>query len=256
MACRYDQFHLSLDPVTARLFHDATLPQEPAKTAHFCSMCGPKFCSMQVLFPPLLSPIHVAASWTDIGCCLGTGTCRELMHTERHCCWLQSGWAQHDWRGTGAALDKTRMCRGLRDVSGCLQITQELREYAQGHQLEEDEAIQVLKCSSPLSCTLCLASLSFLLVHQSSDLQPQHHINFDVGQQTDTCLVVGCRVAWRRCQSSSRAWEQRFTWMKLCWSMPEVALPALRAKHSWDHSTLCIICNKPFHPQGLSTNLS
>ncbi len=43
--CRwYDQFNLSLDPVTARLFHDATLPQEPAKTAHFCSMCGPKFC--------------------------------------------------------------------------------------------------------------------------------------------------------------------------------------------------------------------
>ncbi|CAL5219971.1 g1908 [Coccomyxa viridis] len=44
----YDQFNLSLDPVTARLFHDATLPQEPAKTAHFCSMCGPKFCSMQI----------------------------------------------------------------------------------------------------------------------------------------------------------------------------------------------------------------
>lgn len=48
METRYDQFNLSLDPVTARLFHDATLPQEPAKTAHFCSMCGPKFCSMQV----------------------------------------------------------------------------------------------------------------------------------------------------------------------------------------------------------------
>ena len=45
---RYDQFNLSLDPVTARLYHDATLPQEPAKTAHFCSMCGPKFCSMQI----------------------------------------------------------------------------------------------------------------------------------------------------------------------------------------------------------------
>jgi phosphomethylpyrimidine synthase len=46
--CRYDQFSLSLDPVTARLYHDATLPQEPAKTAHFCSMCGPKFCSMNI----------------------------------------------------------------------------------------------------------------------------------------------------------------------------------------------------------------
>ncbi|KAL4424137.1 hypothetical protein ABPG75_001438 [Micractinium tetrahymenae] len=43
-----DQFNLSLDPVTARSFHDATLPQEPAKTAHFCSMCGPKFCSMHI----------------------------------------------------------------------------------------------------------------------------------------------------------------------------------------------------------------
>jgi phosphomethylpyrimidine synthase len=47
-ACRYDQFALSLDPVTARSYHDATLPQEPAKTAHFCSMCGPKFCSMNI----------------------------------------------------------------------------------------------------------------------------------------------------------------------------------------------------------------
>uniref|UniRef100_A0A383VEH7 Uncharacterized protein n=1 Tax=Tetradesmus obliquus TaxID=3088 RepID=A0A383VEH7_TETOB len=44
----YDQFALALDPVTARSYHDATLPQEPAKTAHFCSMCGPKFCSMQI----------------------------------------------------------------------------------------------------------------------------------------------------------------------------------------------------------------
>ncbi len=43
-----DQFHLSLDPEKALAFHDATLPQEPAKTAHFCSMCGPKFCSMEI----------------------------------------------------------------------------------------------------------------------------------------------------------------------------------------------------------------
>jgi phosphomethylpyrimidine synthase len=43
-----DQFHLSLDPVTARAFHDETLPQEGAKTAHFCSMCGPQFCSMKI----------------------------------------------------------------------------------------------------------------------------------------------------------------------------------------------------------------
>ncbi|MDP4511060.1 phosphomethylpyrimidine synthase ThiC [Nonomuraea turcica] len=43
-----DQFDLSLDPDTARAFHDETLPAAPAKTAHFCSMCGPKFCSMRI----------------------------------------------------------------------------------------------------------------------------------------------------------------------------------------------------------------
>ncbi|MDT0446028.1 phosphomethylpyrimidine synthase ThiC [Streptomyces johnsoniae] len=43
-----DQFNLALDPDTARAYHDATLPAEPAKTAHFCSMCGPKFCSMKI----------------------------------------------------------------------------------------------------------------------------------------------------------------------------------------------------------------
>jgi phosphomethylpyrimidine synthase len=43
-----DQFNLSLDPERAREYHDATLPHEAAKTAHFCSMCGPKFCSMKI----------------------------------------------------------------------------------------------------------------------------------------------------------------------------------------------------------------
>ncbi|WP_026929496.1 phosphomethylpyrimidine synthase ThiC [Glycomyces tenuis] len=43
-----DQFNLSLDPDRAREYHDETLPAEPAKTAHFCSMCGPKFCSMKI----------------------------------------------------------------------------------------------------------------------------------------------------------------------------------------------------------------
>ncbi len=43
-----DQFHLGLDPETAKEFHDETLPQEGAKTAHFCSMCGPHFCSMKI----------------------------------------------------------------------------------------------------------------------------------------------------------------------------------------------------------------
>ncbi|NLX21252.1 MAG: phosphomethylpyrimidine synthase ThiC [Phycisphaerae bacterium] len=43
-----DQFNLSLDPETATDFHDQTLPRDGAKTAHFCSMCGPKFCSMEI----------------------------------------------------------------------------------------------------------------------------------------------------------------------------------------------------------------
>ncbi len=43
-----DQFNLSLDPVTARAYHDQTLPADGAKVAHFCSMCGPKFCSMEI----------------------------------------------------------------------------------------------------------------------------------------------------------------------------------------------------------------
>jgi len=43
-----DQFNLSLDPDTAWEFHDATLPADGAKVAHFCSMCGPKFCAMQI----------------------------------------------------------------------------------------------------------------------------------------------------------------------------------------------------------------
>ncbi|MHB8563775.1 MAG: phosphomethylpyrimidine synthase, partial [Acidiferrobacteraceae bacterium] len=43
-----DQFHLALDPDTAAALHDETLPKESAKNAHFCSMCGPKFCSMKI----------------------------------------------------------------------------------------------------------------------------------------------------------------------------------------------------------------
>src|SRR5512134_2220414 len=43
-----DQFNLAIDPVTARAFHDETLPADGAKLAHFCSMCGPKFCSMKI----------------------------------------------------------------------------------------------------------------------------------------------------------------------------------------------------------------
>ena len=43
-----DQFSLGLDPETAKEYHDETLPKDSAKVAHFCSMCGPKFCSMKI----------------------------------------------------------------------------------------------------------------------------------------------------------------------------------------------------------------
>ena len=43
-----DQFNLGIDPETAREYHDESLPKEAMKTAHFCSMCGPKFCSMKI----------------------------------------------------------------------------------------------------------------------------------------------------------------------------------------------------------------
>jgi phosphomethylpyrimidine synthase len=43
-----DQFNLALDPDTARAYHDETLPAQGAKVAHFCSMCGPKFCAMKI----------------------------------------------------------------------------------------------------------------------------------------------------------------------------------------------------------------
>ena len=43
-----DQFSLSLDPITARAYHDETLPSDAAKIAHFCSMCGPRFCAMEI----------------------------------------------------------------------------------------------------------------------------------------------------------------------------------------------------------------
>ena len=43
-----DQFNLSLDPYKSKEFHDETLPHESAKSAHFCSVCGPNFCSMKI----------------------------------------------------------------------------------------------------------------------------------------------------------------------------------------------------------------
>jgi hypothetical protein len=43
-----DQFNLNFDPDTAKLFHDETLPTDAHKTAHYCSMCGPQFCSMKI----------------------------------------------------------------------------------------------------------------------------------------------------------------------------------------------------------------
>ncbi|MEC6824492.1 phosphomethylpyrimidine synthase ThiC [Photobacterium piscicola] len=62
-----DQFNLGLDPQTARDYHDQTLPQESGKVAHFCSMCGPKFCSMKISqevrdYAKTLSPIDITLS--------------------------------------------------------------------------------------------------------------------------------------------------------------------------------------------------
>ncbi len=74
---RYDQFHLSLDPVTARNYHDSTLPQEPAKTAHFCSMCGPKFCSMNIT--------QELREYAQVGGWPGGVSCVGAVHCFRHC---------------------------------------------------------------------------------------------------------------------------------------------------------------------------
>ena len=64
-----DQFNLGLDPETARKYHDATLPKEAHKTAHFCSMCGPKFCSMKIS----QDIRRDAAAQNDAGGSLGVG---------------------------------------------------------------------------------------------------------------------------------------------------------------------------------------
>lgn len=56
-----DQFNLSLDPETAKAYHDETLPKDAAKSAHFCSMCGPKFCSMHIT-----QQINAMPAQTDI----------------------------------------------------------------------------------------------------------------------------------------------------------------------------------------------
>nr|WP_188427888.1 phosphomethylpyrimidine synthase ThiC [Ornithinimicrobium tianjinense] len=60
----HDQFALALDPDTARAFHDETLPAEPAKTAQFCSMCGPKFCSMKISQDLKLSTLSTPSTLT------------------------------------------------------------------------------------------------------------------------------------------------------------------------------------------------
>jgi len=59
-----DQFNLSLDPETARRYHDETLPAKHAKNAHFCSMCGPKFCSMRIS-QDIADEIHESAEPTS-----------------------------------------------------------------------------------------------------------------------------------------------------------------------------------------------
>ena len=66
-----DQFNLGLDPETARLYHDETLPKDAHKTAHFCSMCGPKFCSMKITqdvreYAAAMAPNEIDAGMTEM----------------------------------------------------------------------------------------------------------------------------------------------------------------------------------------------
>ena len=90
----YDQFNLSLDPETARIYHDATLPREPAKSAHFCSMCGPKFCSMQVCARPCLCSMFELQAWSmQAGAESGLAgiyvwNCHAMHCTSQACCSL------------------------------------------------------------------------------------------------------------------------------------------------------------------------
>jgi phosphomethylpyrimidine synthase len=72
-----DQFNLSLDPETAREYHDETLPKEAHKVAHFCSMCGPKFCSMKITadvrdYAASLTDNEKAALYPDVSAEAGT----------------------------------------------------------------------------------------------------------------------------------------------------------------------------------------
>jgi len=79
-----DQFNLSLDPDTARSYHDETLPKEAHKVAHFCSMCGPKFCSMKITqdvrdYAATLNDKEQGMAAQDAGSAVGaTGTKKEI----------------------------------------------------------------------------------------------------------------------------------------------------------------------------------
>jgi phosphomethylpyrimidine synthase len=80
-----DQFALSLDPDTAREYHDETLPAEPAKTAHFCSMCGPKFCSMRITQDVRdYAAAHGLETEEDIEAALATGMAEKSREFAEH----------------------------------------------------------------------------------------------------------------------------------------------------------------------------
>ena len=82
-----DQFNLALDPITALEYHDETLPAEGAKVAHFCSMCGPKFCSMKMIsssfwhnlmrssLPSQMSCMLWALSSAGVSSCISRDSC-------------------------------------------------------------------------------------------------------------------------------------------------------------------------------------
>jgi phosphomethylpyrimidine synthase len=91
-----DQFNLGLDPETARAFHDETLPKEAHKTAHFCSMCGPKFCSMKISQEVREFAAGMAPNSIELGMAEMSEKFREqgseiYLKTESGACWTVAG---------------------------------------------------------------------------------------------------------------------------------------------------------------------
>ena len=106
-----DQFNLGLDPETAREYHDETLPKEAHKVAHFCSMCGPKFCSMKITqdvrdYAATLNDPNSLGTLTQKGVIEdGMARCRRnLRRWASRCMWMR-----RRWKKKKGALGEARM---------------------------------------------------------------------------------------------------------------------------------------------------